>query len=163
MKILSLLTLMSFQTCKIHLQSTHSDISVVLSWMCQRPTWKRRYCWLKPLFLPTKSFIINCLCMVKKLWDFIKNISICVLKMNKGLTVCFHCSAKSALSAAGNATTPLLWGVSNLGKSTPLNTMFTPCLHFKFSQRLVVARHFSLDICIKSSYAQPFWCFFFQG
>ncbi len=71
----------------------------------------------------------------------------------------FHYSVKSALSAAGNATSPLIWGVSNLGQSTPLKTMFKPRLHFIiFSQRLVVSRHFSLDICIKSRNAQHFWC-----
>ncbi len=65
------------------------------------------------------------------------------------VTVRFHYNIKSELNAAGNAT-PILWGVSNLGQSMPLKTMFTPCLHFifLFSQRLVVTQSFSLDICI---------------
>ncbi len=37
-----------------------------------------------------------------------------------------HCSVKSALNAAGNATTPLLWGVSNLGQEhTSKNNVYT--------------------------------------
>ncbi len=48
---------------------------------------------------------------------------------------CYGCVSttayKSALNAAGNAT-PILWGVSNLGQSMPLKTMFTPCLRFIF-------------------------------
>ncbi len=70
----------------------------------------------------------------------------------------WRCVSASALSAAGNATTPLLWGVSNLGQSTPLKTMFTPCLHFifLFSQWLVFAWCFSLDICVNSRNAQTF-------
>ncbi len=73
------------------------------------------------------------------------------------VTVRFHYSVKSALNAAGNAT-PILWGVSNLGQSMPLKTMFTPCLRFifLFSQRLVVTQSFPLDICIKSRNAQTF-------
>lgn len=48
----------------------------------------------------------------------------------------------------GNATTPLLWGLSNLGKSTPLNTMFTPCLHFVFfSSSLLSLRCFQSRHC----------------
>ncbi len=53
-----------------------------------------------------------------------------LVSVTVSLTVCFHYSVKSVLSAVGNATMPLLWGLSNLWKCMALITMFKLCLRF---------------------------------
>ncbi len=61
-----------------------------------------------------------------------------LVSVTVSVMVCFHYSVKSALSAIGNATMPLLWGMSNLGQITPLKTMFTPCLRFIFFTAVIM-------------------------